>query len=426
MTRYSLPVIVGDKVEFKRAHSGSWRDISQARVVAYAPRSADDLVGYFTNFASFLEGYPESTSRTLTEILTNNLMWKFIGTTPPGADPDYLIGNLNFVISVISKASANHKALLIQALANYLTSPLLQEATQILNVNDQQSPKPDALSRFRITIEEFCLSALQVDSSKAPQLLMLVASFLEKAVLAEEDRQFVDKIFKVLFQAMTGKDGDVSNLVAKDGLRHSMRIMPEQVELCGETFESDANLQPVVFGKAHESCSDYLDQYYHLMKTESFAPIQEVIKEYQEGNLKPQDHHFRCLYTHVSLVGVNTLWTGLSLSLKFQTPRKVDWKRSSQLMYGNLLALSMNQDFSDTIWLTILHRDLEILQKDSVVLVKICEGNAYSNAQIIDQLMKFGGMAVMLESPSFFLSNFPVLKSIRDMDLENYLLKVCL
>ncbi len=424
LPRHSLAIIPGDKLEFKWSSAGASPVVKQARVVFYAKRPVKTIKRFFKDFTNAIESHPEESSRSLTEILTNNLLWQFLGTTSSMisggiSSQNYLLAVINFVAKVINKALANHKPLMVQALTNFLNSPILTEAAKvILEIRDEEQ------ERVQKIIEAFCLAALQVDPKQGPHLLKIMAPAIENLVGSRQHKLFVQRMLGLLQQSLDGSM--TASTFNKDGTRLATSILPNQGEICGESFELDPNLKPVLLGHVHQSCTDYLDQYYHLMKAETFAPIQEVIKKFKEESFMPSDHHFRCVYVNVTLAGLNALWNGLSLSLRFKTvgKKKVKWDKSSQLMYGNLLALSMNHAFTDIIWLTVDQKDVDLLKKDSVILVKVCKENSLSEAEIANKLLRFGGSAVMMESPTFFLPNFPVLRTLRDMDLPKYSLKV--
>ncbi len=424
---YSLSIVPGDKMEYKRLRVGSWRDIFQARVVTYSKRPKEVLRQYYEDFGNLIEYHEEQSDRALSEVLTNGAMWHLFGKVHEQADAYYLAWLLSFVTKILKKAR-NQTPLVMHVLPNFLASAILQEANAIFFKSRVEEPAAQAA--LRETIKNFCFWAIQMDRSQGPRLFRLAVSVIDSF----EDKVFIHSMFRLLLDPsapsinLAGEEEQVGGgqqLSIREGLRHTFRIMPEPSEVVGVGFENDPTLKEILLGSRHASSEDYLDQYYHLMKAETFSPVQKTIRLFTTGCLKPDDYNNRCVYKNVTLVGVNTFGRSITLSLKIKPhKRKVNWEKSSQLLPGNLLALSMSHDFTDTIWLAVENKDLDLLTMDSVILAKVCEGNAYSTAEIIAMLIKFGRECVMIESPTFSMAYFPVLKSIRDMDLSCYALEV--
>jgi len=94
------------------------------------------------------------------------------------------------------------------------------------------------------------------------------------------------------------------------------------------------------------------------------------------------------MYKNVLLVGISTDFNAFQLALRV-TPLKQNknWATNRDLMYGNLLWISLNGDFSDPVWATVESR-----QDGNVVIVQTCwEENKMTDAELVYELYKNEG-----------------------------------
>ena len=110
------------------------------------------------------------------------------------------------------------------------------------------------------------------------------------------------------------------------------------------------------------------------------------------------------IFVNVSLVGVvKSMTSEVSYALRFKTTKKIkNWKASKKLMYGNLLAISLGNDFNQIIWAYVSERDEDRLQKDSIIIVTLYEHDCLEHGQMVFELAKYSGRMIMAECPIYY------------------------
>ena len=97
------------------------------------------------------------------------------------------------------------------------------------------------------------------------------------------------------------------------------------------------------------------------------------------------------------------------------------WENSPHFMFGNLVCLSPSGNFRDPIWATVADKDPELLNSKQVIELQFCsEFNSMSTAEAIMKLNASNGSTVMVESPQYFHSIRPVLKSLQSFDMHSF------
>ena len=94
------------------------------------------------------------------------------------------------------------------------------------------------------------------------------------------------------------------------------------------------------------------------------------------------------MYQNVLLVGISTDYNAFQLALRV-TPLKQNKNCTTgrDLMYGNLLWISLSGDFSDPVWATVESR-----LEGNVVIVQTCwEENKMTDAELVYELYKNEG-----------------------------------
>ena len=95
--------------------------------------------------------------------------------------------------------------------------------------------------------------------------------------------------------------------------------------------------------------------------------------------------------------------------------KKIDWNKTTKLMFGNLLCISMNGQFNDVIWTTVASRDY--LQSQQLVLLELCsELNAATDADSIEILTASRSKGMAAESPTYYRAYGPILKALQKQD----------
>ena len=194
----------------------------------------------------------------------------------------------------------------------------------------------------------------------------------------------------------------------------------------------------------------YMDTYFRLLRAETFSAVQHGIKNLKAGELDERDMN---VYHNVHLAGFEMQNGRFSLAIHFTSVRFVkNWKSSPQLMFGNLVCISLNRKFDEVIWAVVSNRDPDILNKHQIIMLELIDENTKKMSEIISSLqahagkcmlciriiMKastFGesivkiqaikhvcviGSGVMVESPTYYHSLSPVLRSLKQFDMESF------
>ena len=102
------------------------------------------------------------------------------------------------------------------------------------------------------------------------------------------------------------------------------------------------------------------------------------------------------VYRNVVLVGIAMKDNALYMALRISSVREVkDWDTCSNLMFGNLICVSISGNFQQPIWATVADRGM--LKKDNVVVVQSCwEWNDNDDADILLNLITTKGILFLL------------------------------
>ena len=192
-------------------------------------------------------------------------------------------------------------------------------------------------------------------------------------------------------------------------------------EINGDLLYKDKYLSPVKSNTPYLSEDEYMDTYLRLLRAECFSSIQKGIIELKRGELDSRDMN---VYSEVCLVGHAVSYSGFTIAVKFKSQRAVrDWNKTQQLMYGNLLCLSTDINFTEPIWATVENRDPELLGKESIILLELCDFNSLKPSSIIIHMQCFSKNIWMVESPTYFNSLKPVLKAFQSLSIHDMALK---
>lgn len=98
------------------------------------------------------------------------------------------------------------------------------------------------------------------------------------------------------------------------------------------------------------------------------------------------------VYRNVALVGIAMKDNALYMGLRISSVREIkDWDTCSNLMFGNLVCISISGNFQQPIWATVTDRGM--LNKDNVVIVQSCwEWNENDDADILLNLITAKGI----------------------------------
>ena len=192
-------------------------------------------------------------------------------------------------------------------------------------------------------------------------------------------------------------------------------------EINGDLLYKDKYLSPVKWSTPYLSEDEYMDTYLRLLRAECFSSIQKGIIELKSGQLDSRDMN---VYKEVCLVGHAVSHSGFTIAVKFKPEREVrDWNKTQQLMYGNLLCLSTDKNFTEPIWATVENRDTELLRKENIILLELCDFNLLKPSSIIIDMLCFSRNIWMVESPTYFNSLKPVLRAFQSLPIHDMALK---
>ena len=192
-------------------------------------------------------------------------------------------------------------------------------------------------------------------------------------------------------------------------------------EINGDLLYKDKYLSPVKSNTPYSSEDEYMATYLRLLRAECFSSIQKGIIDLKRGELDSRDMN---VYSEVSLVGHAASFSGFAIAVKFKPERDVrDWNKTQQLMYGNLVCLSTDINFTEPIWATVENRDSELLGKENIILLELCDFNSLKPSSIIIRMQCFSRNMWMVESPTYFNSLKPVLKAFRSLSIHDMALK---
>ena len=157
------------------------------------------------------------------------------------------------------------------------------------------------------------------------------------------------------------------------------------------------------------SVYEYLDVQFRLLREDFIAPLREGISEYKYSSAKRRNQNLR-IYRGVRFVSVRGSDQGINYRIQFDTRpfKRVRWEVSKRLIFGSLLALSMDE-FETVIFATVLDRDSKNLN-GGFLDITFVEGTPDEDK------LKFrteGGLYVMAETLAYFEAYVHVLKGLQ-------------
>lgn len=103
------------------------------------------------------------------------------------------------------------------------------------------------------------------------------------------------------------------------------------------------------------------------------------------------------------------------IKLNEKTAKSINWNKSKRLMYGSLVCLSSDYFANECMAGTVVVRDAEMLNKESVFAVKFDFDWARHN---LDRLPSYERSYTMLENSAYFESYKHVLKALQAFGYE--------
>ena len=230
-------------------------------------------------------------------------------------------------------------------------------------------------------VRRFCQDVISQVPSATRCLLPTVTAITKKK--ENESTEFL----RTLLSLNVGKE---NGFIVNTRMWMELPSVPTDHELAGHLVEKDQNLTPVRTHFPYDNPEQYMDTYFRLIRAETFSKIQHGIKDLKASTLDPRDMN---VYHNIYLAGFDLQEGRFSLAIHFTPTKKVKrWEASPQLMYGNLVCLSMNRRFDDVIWATVFNRNTELLNQCQIIMLELLDENVKSISEIINSLQIQGGI----------------------------------
>ena len=233
-------------------------------------------------------------------------------------------------------------------------------------------------------VRSFCRDAIRLVPPVTRSLLPTVAAISEK-ITSPSTQSF---LYTLLSLNSAGENG----FIAITSTWMELPLIPTDHELADHLVEKDKNLMPVRTHIPYDNPEQYMDTYFRLVRAETFSAIQHGIKDLKASTLDLRDMN---VYYNIHLAGFELQSGRFSLAIHF-TPTKVitKWEASPQLMYGNLVCVSINRKFDDVIWATVSNRDVELLNNRQIIMLEFLDQNVKSIGEIINSLQTQAGIYI--------------------------------
>lgn len=411
ISKFLLPLRIGDHVEFVLAARNPGKPSAhKARPLEYRSRRTSlEVDDFFLSFYKAMDS--KESSLALSEALSTLSLWLYL-VKEADEKPDIMM-KFGLFLTVVIKKGRYHRALLRAMLTEIITTTF---ATSMLIASESayqcQIMLGEMASSVSKMLETFCCLVADLVPDLTSALMPLVLGQIHLLLKDGDVKSSVLNLFTTFVMPNQRSDEDEVG-------RSTPNIVPNSKQMAANDFNGVAALSPVKVGEPYSNEDDYLDTYYRLMWAEAFSKIQEGVQDFVHGKLDARNMD---VYLNVSLAGLcQDMSRTIALPLKFRPARKIkNWKVSPKLMFGNLLAISASQRFDDIIWATVCDRDDEMLEKHSIIYVTLIEDNSLPQGDLIRKLVQFSGLMVMAESPTFYQSTQPILRSLRQINMEDY------
>ena len=233
-------------------------------------------------------------------------------------------------------------------------------------------------------VRSFCQDVIRQVPSVTRCLLPTIATINEK-ISSPLTQSF---LYTLLTLSSLGEKGYITNA----SIWKELPLIPTDHELAGHLVEKDKNLTPVRTHIPYDNPDQYMDTYFRLVRAETFSAIQHGIKDLKASTLDPRDMN---VYYNIHLAGFELHSGRFSLAIHFTPTKQVKrWEASPQLMYGNLVCLSINQKFDDVIWATVSSRDVGLLNQHQIIMLQLLDENVKSISETINLLQTQRGIYV--------------------------------
>ena len=260
---------------------------------------------------------------------------------------------------------------------------IIESCTYEINGNFYSEENKTLLSAE--LVRSFCHDAIRHAPSVLSSVLPTVSAMSEKIENGSMQR--------FLITLLSLNCAEHNRFIANSCTWTELPLIPTNDELTGNLVEKDINLTPVRM-RPYDNPEQYMETYFRLLRAETFSEMQKGIKNLKSATLDPRDMN---VYYNVRLAGFDLRSGRFSLAIQFTPTKRVRrWEASSQLMYGNLVCISINRKFDDVIWATVSNRDKQLLNHYRIITLELLDENVKSVSEIIKSLQIQGGMIIAL------------------------------
>jgi len=332
-------------------------------------------------------------------------------------------------IGHVSSISDNGLRMLVELLIQLNEKEFLKENAALVLETLLEAPifAPNH-GRLSSYMSDLVKNSFTDDLSKLHRLIVLVAQRVPKCglqitefvkPLISDEKGSCDKLlYQLLRQFTKGTAGAIENMQWNE-----LPLVPSVDELVSGKLESYSSLERVTEKGAYPSTESYVDTYFRLLRVDCFSAMAKGVTDLINGKLDARDMN---VYRGIQLAGVQLTpsgsYSGLSIGLAVEPHKKINWDQSSNLMFGNLLCISVSGTFQDPIWATVSSRDL--LPTHHIIVIELCsETNSRSNSETLLSLFFAGPSSVMVESPTYYRAYQPVLRALQNTDIEQIAFK---
>ena len=393
----------GDTVQFCKVQSKN-NKISAVNVMLIKPvqRSADELLDYLDTLDDELTAVKEDgkPSVNVIQIVGSPVIWKHLSEMINTLSNDDVIYRLFEVVNKLSKSTKSLDESFKQMLFSLTGSSLFNPFNGRLKETIKNVTNTHTLS----LIQDVLLLIVRHVPDKIQAVIALVKHVIDKGL---ECNLFLFSMLKAVARLTS------SNIYEMEWQNMPLIMTTEEVH--SVLITDQMNLQPVKCQGPYASPNDYMETYFRLLRTDCFSSLKKGIKDFLCGNLDPRDMK---VYVNVMLCGIEVRKDDLYLALKVTPQQKVkDWDNSRNLMFGNLLCISVGGKFNNLIWATVADRSL--LKRSNTVMVQTCnEFNVCSTGEVITDMLGTGIPIIMAESPTYYRAYKPVLKALQAIEPE--------
>ena len=312
-----------------------------------------------------------------------------------------------------------------------LTRMLLETLRAILSSPAMQEKQHDLIRSFsesHFLLRDGPLSCLmrksrQQADSDSSETDQLVASVIDGTLLiAPEAARALYHVLDEFFRP-DGPRGELLLRVIRRLLPASVRVEHSQwneLPLVASPHELLGEVDPLLFTPsvivrgAYSSAADYFDTYFRLMRCEGFGELSNGIGSLLKGKLDARDMN---VYKDVTVKGVR-FGTGaddsMTIALKYSPLTKRGSKAAVEIMFGNLLCISLDGSFKEPLWAVVAHCEVEGAQAQAHV--RLC--TEYNQSDDLEALLRLQRCktTLMAESPTYFNAVRPVLRALQLQD----------